>query len=291
MAIPDSINIFQNRAWLLSNIPNSVNNFLANIFEPCQIQGVKSPERLRRIEELLGQHEFLDLATLTRDLKASESTIRRDLDQLAAKGILTRTHGGAMASEHKTDELNFVVRDTRQADEKDAIGRAAAALIEGGMTVIIDGGTTTFHVAKHLSGKRLQIITNSLPVANVFSNSSVAETIVSGGFIFPRLGVLLGPSAEETFSKMHADVAIMSAGGLTAEGITNSNNLIVAVQQKMMTAASRVILCLDHTKFGRRALSFAAPLEKIHTVITDKDTPRDQIAMLQKQRIEVIVAR
>jgi len=252
---------------------------------------VKAPERFRRIQDLLGQHEFLDLATLAHDLKASESTIRRDLDQLAAKGALKRTHGGAMAVEHKTDELNFVVRDTRQADEKDLIGRATAALVENGMSVIIDGGTTTYHVAKHLGGKRIQVITNSLPVANQFSNSSMVETIMCGGFIFPRIGVLLGPLAEESFSKLHADVAIMSAGGITSEGITNSNNLIVAVQQKMMAAASRVILCLDHTKFGRHALSFAAPLEKIHTVITDKDTPRDQIAMLQKQRIEVIVAR
>ncbi len=265
--------------------------FLAIIFKNCQILAVKAPERIRRIEDLLGQHEFLDLATLARDLNASESTIRRDLDQLAAKGVLTRTHGGAMAVEHKTDELNFVVRDTRQADEKDVIGRATAAFVENGMSVIIDGGTTTYHVAKHLGGKRIQIITNSLPVADQFSNSSVAEIIMCGGFIFPRIGVLLGPLAEEMFSKIHADVAIMSAGGITAEGITNSNNLIVAVQQKMMAAASRVILCLDHTKFNRRAISFAAPLEKIHTVVTDKGTPRDQIAMLQKHRIEVIVAR
>jgi DeoR/GlpR family transcriptional regulator of sugar metabolism len=251
---------------------------------------VRAPERFRRIVDLLGQHDFLDLATLARDLKVSESTIRRDLDQLAAKGILTRTHGGAMVVEHKTDELNFVVRDTRQADEKDQIGRATAAMVENGMSVIIDGGTTTYHVAKHLGGKRIQIITNSLPVANQFSNSSMAEVIVCGGFIFPRIGVLLGPIAEDMLSKIHADIAIMSAGGLTAEGITNSNNLIVAVQQKMMAAASRVVLCLDHTKFKRHALSFAAPLDKIHTVVTDKGTPRDQLAMLRKHGLEVVVA-
>ena len=252
---------------------------------------MKAPERLRRIEDLIDQHEFLDLATLARDLKASESTIRRDLDQLATRGVLTRTHGGAMAVEHKTDELNFVVRDTRQADEKDMIGRAAASFVEDGMSVLIDGGTTTYHVAKHLGGKRIQIITNSLPVANQFSNSSMAEVIVCGGFIFPRIGVLLGPVAEENLSKVNDDIAIMSAGGISAEGLTNSNNLIVAVQQKMMEAASRVVLCLDHTKFNRHALSFAAPLEKIHTVVTDKATPRDQIAMLEKHRIEVVVAR
>ena len=252
---------------------------------------MKAPERFRRIEELLGQHDFVDLATLARDLQASESTVRRDLDQLAAKGLLKRTHGGAMAIEHKTDELNFVARDTRQADEKELIARTAAGLVQDGMSVIIDGGTTTYHVAKQLTSKRIQVITNSLPVANLFSNSSTIETIVCGGFIFPRLGVLLGPLAEEIFSKVHADIAIMSAGGLTDEGITNSNNLIVAIQQKMMVAASRVLLCLDHTKFGRRALSFCAPLEKIHTLVTDKSAPRDQIALLEKRGVEVLVAR
>lgn len=252
---------------------------------------MKSPARLRRIGELLGQHEFVDLATLARELDASESTVRRDLDQLEAKGVLKRTHGGAMAVEHQTEEYNFLVRDTRQADEKDLIGRVAAGLVHDGMAVIIDGGTTTYHVAKHLGGKRVQVITNSLPVANLFSNSSMVETIVTGGFIYPRLGVLLGPVAEESLAKIHADVAIMSAGGITADGITNSNNLIVAVQNKMMAAASRVVLCIDHSKFGRRALSFCSSLDKIHTVVTDNTTSRTQLMLLKKSGIEVLVAR
>jgi DeoR/GlpR family transcriptional regulator of sugar metabolism len=252
---------------------------------------VKAPERLRRIQDLIGQQEFVDLATLARELKASESTVRRDLDQLAAKGVLKRTHGGAMAVEHKVEESSFLARGTRQAGEKELIGRAAAALAQDGMAVIIDGGTTTFHAARHLAGKRIQVITNSLPVANLFSNSSLAETIVTGGFIYPRLGMLLGPVTEESLSRTHADLAIMSAGGITADGFTNSNDLIVAAQLKMIAAADRVVLCLDHTKFGRRAMSFCAPLNKLDTVITDAATPRSQLTMLQKAGIEVIVAK
>lgn len=252
---------------------------------------MKAPERLRRIEGLIGQHEFLDLAALARELNASESTVRRDLDQLDAKGVLKRTHGGAMAVEHKAVEPSFLMRDTRQPGEKDLIGRAAAALVQDGMAIIIDGGTTAYHVVKHLGGKRIQVITNSLPVANLLSNSSNFETIITGGFIYPRLGMLLGPLAEESLAKVHVDIAFMSGGGITAEGVTNSNNLIVAAQLKMMAAASRVVFCLDHTKFGRHALSFCAPLDEVHTVITDKATPRSQVAMLQKHGIEVIVAK
>jgi len=196
-----------------------------------------------------------------------------------------------MVVEHRTEELNFLVRDTQQADEKDQIGRAAAALVRDGMAVIVDGGTTTYHVAKHLGGKRIQVITNSLPVANLFINSSSVETIVTGGFIYPRLGVLLGPVAEESLAKVHADLAIMSCGGVTPDGFTNSNNLIVAVQLKMMAVASRAVLCIDHTKFGRRALSPFAPLAKAHTVITDPATSRSHLAMLRKHGVEVIVAR
>ncbi len=103
--------------------------------------------------------------------------------------------------------------------------------------------------------------------------------------------MLLGPVTEGSLSKTNADLAIMSSGGITAEGFTNSNELIVAAQLKMMAAADRVVLCLDHTKFGRRAMSFCAPLNKLDTVIADAATPRSRVAMLQKQGGEVIVAK
>ena len=160
-------------------------------------------------------------------VKTSLSTIRRDLSILEASGLVQRTHGGARIVTPRSDEFTFSARDTHQLAEKEAIGRACAELILPNQSVIIDAGTTTYHVARHLENKRPQIVTNSLPVANLFASANRLEVLVSGGVIYPRLGVLVGPLAVETFSKLHADVAIMSAGGISLEGITNSHGLLI----------------------------------------------------------------
>ncbi len=247
-------------------------------------------ERQRRIEDFLQAVEFASLEELANQVDASHSTVRRDLAVLEATGNVRRTHGGARITTPKTDEFTFSARDTHQLAEKEAIGRVCADLIAPGQSVIIDAGTTTFHVARHLESKRPQIITNSLPVANLFASASHVEVVLSGGVVYPRLGVLVGPLAVESFSRMHVDTAIMSAGGLTEEGVTNSHGLLIEIQRAMIHAARRVILCLDHTKFGRKSLSFLCGLEKFHTVITDSGAPLSLVEALRQRGLEVLVA-
>ena len=96
---------------------------------------------------------------------------------------------------------------------------------------------------------------------------------MSGGVIYPRLGVLVGPLAVEAFSKIHADVAVMSAGGITLEGVTNSHGLLIDIQRAMINAAHKVIFCLDHTKFGRRSVSPLCGLDSIDVIVTDSQAP------------------
>jgi DeoR/GlpR family transcriptional regulator of sugar metabolism len=173
--------------------------------------------------------------------------------------------------------------------EKEAIGRACAALIQPQQSIMIDAGTTVFHVARYLEDKKPQIITNSLPVANLYASSSQVEVVVSGGVVYPRLGVLVGPLAVESFSKIHADVAIMSAGGITAESVTNSHGLLIEIQRAMMRGARQVIFCLDHTKFGRQSVSFLCTLDSIHTIVTDREAPPDLVSALRTRGIHVVV--
>jgi DeoR/GlpR family transcriptional regulator of sugar metabolism len=156
--------------------------------------------------------------------------------------------------------------------------------------VIIDAGTTTFHVARNLEGKTLQIITNSLPVANHFASAQRVEVVVSGGVIYPRLGVLVGPLAVEAFTKIHADVAVMSAGGITLDGVTNSHGLLIEIQRAMLAAAQRVILCLDHTKFGRQSVSRLCDLDAVDIIVTDSAAPADLVQALRERGLEVVVA-
>jgi DeoR/GlpR family transcriptional regulator of sugar metabolism len=251
---------------------------------------MQAEERQRRIEEYLQQVEFASLDELSELVDASASTVRRDLTLLEIKGSLRRTHGGARLVNPRTDEFNFSTRDTLQLGEKEAIGRACADRIKPNQSVIIDAGTTCFHVAKHLESKMPHVVTNSLPVANLFASANKLEVVVSGGVIYPRLGVLVGPLAVESFSKMHADVAIMSAGGITLEGVTNSHGLLIDIQRAMIEAAQTVIFCFDHTKFGRRSVSVLCGLESIDVIVTDSQAPEDLVEALRGRGLEVVVA-
>jgi DeoR family transcriptional regulator, fructose operon transcriptional repressor len=251
---------------------------------------MQAEERQQRIEAYLQSVEFASLEELAKYVDASVSTVRRDLTLLESDGVLRRTHGGARVAAPRSDEFAFSSRDTHQLAEKEMIGQACAELIQPRETVIVDAGTTTYHAARHLDSKTLQIITNSLPVANHFASNQRVEVVVSGGVIYPRLGVLVGPLAVEAFSKIHADVAIMSAGGITLEGVTNSHGLLIEIQRAMITAAQRVILCLDHTKFGRQSISQLCALDSLDTIVTDSAAPLDLVEGLRAKGLEVVVA-
>jgi DeoR/GlpR family transcriptional regulator of sugar metabolism len=247
-------------------------------------------ERQHRIAEYLQRVEFAALEEIARQVSASISTVRRDLAVLEVSGMFQRTHGGARIVTPKSDEFAFSARDTHQLAEKEAIGKACAELIAPNQSIILDAGTTVYHVARYLESKAPQVITNSLPVANLFASANRVEVVVSGGVIYPRLGVLVGPHAVESFSKIHADIAIMSAGGVSIEGVTNSHGLLIDIQRAMIKAAQKVIFCFDHTKLGRQSVSPLCGLDCIDTVVTDHAAPIEIVEELRLRNVEVIVA-
>jgi DeoR/GlpR family transcriptional regulator of sugar metabolism len=248
-------------------------------------------ERQHRIGEFLQDAEFAGLDEIAKRVGASVSTVRRDLAVLEAAGGVKRTHGGARILNPKTDEFAFSTRETHALKEKEAIGRACAELVRSNSTVILDAGSTVFHVARHLESKAPQIITNSLPVANLFASANRLEVVVSGGVIYPRLGVLVGPLAVESFSRIHADVAVMSAGGISVHGITNSHGLLIDIQRAMINAAQKVIFCFDHSKLGRQSVSPLCGLEDVDVIVTDSGAPADLVEGLRGRGVEVVVAK
>lgn len=231
---------------------------------------ITNKHRLDRMEDYLREHQYADLQTLAKEFDASLSTVRRTLNELETRGLVRRHHGGAswIATTEEKGGYDFITQDDRQTAEKHAMAELIASKIAPGMTVMLDGGTSTYAVARLLASRRIIVITNSLPIAALYNEVSNIETILTGGTVYNRLGVLYGPTCEASLSEMHADICVLGGAGLTEEGIWNSNAFIIATQKRMIKAADKTFFALDHTKLGRRALTLATPLFAGMCVVT-----------------------
>jgi DeoR/GlpR family transcriptional regulator of sugar metabolism len=247
-------------------------------------------ERRQRVLDLVSERGFVALADLARAIRVSESTIRRDLDYWHREGALRRTHGGAIFIGDAAVLPPLEDRSSRQLDEKRAVARAAAARIADGDTVLLDGGTTTLEIARLLVGRPVQVVTNSLPVANLFASGRETDLVILGGYVYPRTGVALGPLTGRMMEDIHVHQTFLSVGGITARGFYNSNLLLVETERQMMRCADEVVVVADHSKVGRTALAFLCDHEAIDTLIIDDGLTVDQRRMLDGANSKLIVA-
>ncbi len=211
--------------------------------------------RRSRLLELVRQHGFASLPDLADQLQVSESTIRRDLDVLEESGSAKRTHGGVFYTGPSPQVPHFERRQAAQLEQKRLIAQAASELIEEGDTVLLDGGSTTYELARLLVDRALQVVTNSLPVANLFTASERSDLVVIGGYVHTRTGVCLGPYANGMLADLNARRAVLSVSGVNEKGFYNSNLLLVGTEQAMMAAADEVIVVADSSKFGHSSLA------------------------------------
>jgi DeoR family transcriptional regulator, fructose operon transcriptional repressor len=247
--------------------------------------------RQLRIRQLIESNEFVDLETLRRELAASVSTLRRDLIELEQQGVLKRVYGGAMAAQPSANStLDFQFQSGRMQDEKERIAAAVAGLVEDGQTVILDGGSTVAAVSRHLAERRLQVVTNSLAIAEVFADARQIELTLTGGYLYPRTRVLVGPLCEHTLSTVRADTLIMGIGGVTQAGYSNNNTLVVGPERKMIEVSQRVIVVADHGKFGKSAMIPVAPLDVADLVVSDSGLEAGYREMLREHGVEVRLA-
>jgi DeoR family fructose operon transcriptional repressor len=252
-------------------------------------------ERHARLEALIARRGMSDLDTLCAELNVSQSTIRRDLEALENRGIVRRTHGGVICVGHTAPPRTpysyaFDQRMGVLADAKRLIAQAAAARVEQGQTVLIDGGTTTFYLAQELLHKSLQIVTNSVPIANVFLNDEGAELILTGGVLYPRYGVMLGPMADATLASVHASVLFLSVAGVHEDSLFNQNLLMVQTQRRMMEKAQKVVLLADSSKFGQQALARLGALDEIDIVVSDTGLDQTYRQRVEAAGCELIIA-
>jgi DeoR family transcriptional regulator, fructose operon transcriptional repressor len=247
-------------------------------------------ERRQRILDLVSRQGSVALTDLAQAIHVSESTIRRDLDYWHQQGVLKRTHGGAiyLGDGHGLPPLEE--RSTSQLAEKRAIAKAAAARIRDGDAILLDGGTTTLEVAKLLVGRSLQIVTNSLPIAQLFASSRETDLVILGGYVYPKTGVALGPLTVRMMEDVHVHQTILGVGGITAKGLFNSNLLLVETERRMLRCADEVVVVADHTKVGRQNLAFLCELNAIDTLIVDAQLTPQQRQLLDDAEVRLILA-
>lgn len=229
-------------------------------------------ERQERLLDILRNRRTGQLEDLARELEVSPSTIRRDLEVLEEQGLVSRTHGGAVYRGDLAQPTSidvFAERMKEQIEQKQAIGRLAADMVQPQMTVILDGGSTVLYTARQIEARPLQIVTSSLPIASLFADDDQVELLLIGGSLYPRSGVTVGPIATGTLADLHADLLLFSLTGIFDDNAFNVNLAMAQVEQVMMQQAARCVLLLDSTKFGRKSLARVCGVGEVDQIITD----------------------
>ncbi len=238
-------------------------------------------ERQRAIVALVERQGDLTVEEACRILGISEATARRDFVQLTGRGVLEKTWGGVRksASPAPGDMVPSGLREELHPLEKEHIARKACEFIEDGDVLVIDGGTTTLCMAQHLANRPVRILTNSILIAHridrLRSHPNGAEVFLTGGFLYPGSGLLVGPEAVRSIAAYHARWAFLSVGGLDEKGATNTNHLVVESERAILGIAESVVVLADSSKWQCREMARAFSWEEVTTLVTECRPPKN----------------
>jgi DeoR family fructose operon transcriptional repressor len=247
-------------------------------------------QRRAQLLELIRVRRFASLQELLHELRVSESTIRRDLELLEELGLARRVHGGVLYVGGAPALPHFEARQPVRREQKQAIAMYTASLIEDGESVILDGGTTTYEVARLLTGRPLHIVTNSLPIADLFAPHPNSDLVVIGGNICPRTGVAMGPFAVEMLAKLRVRRTILSVAAINEEGCFNNNRMLVETERAMLRAGAQVIIVADSSKFGQQSIAHLCPLSEIDLIVTDSELPSEWQSRIEAAGVSLHLA-
>jgi len=233
-------------------------------------------DRQRRVLELLREKKSAQLDELAEALDVSTSTIRRDLETMERRGQVQRTHGGAVFLDDQGPRIDrptlaLASRMTEQTAAKRTIGQVVAEMVQPGMTLLLDGGSTVIVAADAITARPLQVLTNSISIANRFKDDEQVELTLLGGTLYPRTEVTLGPLTTGTLADLHADLFVFSLAGVFGEEGYNLNLEMARVEQVMMQQATRSVMLMDSSKFGRKSMARVCSLTEVDLIISDSD--------------------
>ena len=250
--------------------------------------------RRRKITELLDESGSVIVGDLSTLFKVTEETIRRDLEQLGQDGYLTRTHGGAVKNALDQQEVAFYIRNMRNHQEKQQIGKKALDYIEDGEVIALDASTTALQVAHFLKEsvkENIVVITHALKVVMLLADNANITVISTGGVLDRRTMSFIGPLAENALASYNIKKAFVSCKGLTIEeGITESTDVQARFKEHLIKGAKELFMLADHEKFGKAALATVAPVTVIHKIITDNGSTEEELNRFRSVGIEVVIA-
>lgn len=246
-------------------------------------------ERQEKIMQMLSKTSSLKVTELADSFNVSESTIRRDLQEMELNGMLTRTHGGAVVKSRTSFEPSFKEKEMEKHDEKVGIGAIAASMIEDGDTIILDSGTTSLEIARHITSHNITVITNSIDIASELSVRDDIELIVAGGNLRKNTRAMVGHITEHILNNFRVDKAFIGANGISIEeGITTPNFIEAQTKKAMINVANRVIISADSSKFNKVCFSVICPLRAVSTIITSSDLDESIIKEYKDSGVEIL---
>lgn len=255
-------------------------------------------ERERAILDLLQQRGFISFRDLKKNVGASPATLRRDLERMSDEGTIARVRGGAKLAKAKNSSAaephlagtpiqENLARNTKQ---KEAIGRAAAALCERNSAIMIDGGSTTLQMCRHLQALSLQVMTNSLPIINALVQQPKTRVLIPGGSLFREQNIVLAAVGEDLMPRFHAPKLFMGAATVGAQGVMQADVVLVAAERRLIERAEEVILLVDSSKFRGSSGIVVCGLSEVDVVVTDKGIQKSDQQMLEAAGIKVVIA-
>lgn len=211
-------------------------------------------ERRALILEHLNEHEKVDIEQIAHELQVSTMTIRRDLSYLEEKDKVIRTHGGAVLNKPLVNETSFLIKESKNNEQKQLIAQIAASLIQDNSTILLDSGTTTIEIAKLLSNKKnVTVITNDIYIASVLINSEV-KVIITGGELQNSVGAIFGSLTESLLKSIHVDICFLGAHAFHPKaGIMAPTFEKAAIKRLMIAAAETTYLVADSSKANEKS--------------------------------------
>jgi len=246
------------------------------------------------ILQKIGAVGRVSVPDLSSEFGVSGVTIRKYLNDLAEKGLIKRTHGGAMRIEHAAAEPALSVLEQTNIEVKKAIAKSAYRLLEDGDSLMLDASSTTrqlAHIIKAENKKKLTVITSSILIACELAECEHVELIQIGGYVRSSIFSVMGPMAISAIGKFHVDKTFIGTTGIDLDaGFTTQNLFECEVKRSMVEAASQSFVLADKSKMNCVALGMICPISRADYIITDKGMPRDFIEEIEKAGPEVIVA-